>query len=258
MEGYIGHTPPITRVRMNLLADKTLRIREGLYFAAVQGEGVLLDLVEDRYWGFYDLSASIWQGLLKGYDRDKVLAELTKQDLSADDAEEALEAQLQSWQESGLLIPIGHATSPCDLSSKTPGTPTTNTVGEKETKGLSLVAFWRLWRARNWAAQQIKTHPPNRLLSDLIDETPFQAHMWTSTLRIIGAYRTLRRLFFRKDDCLMRTLTLTRALQTTGVPCDVCFGVKKIPFLAHAWVEIDGRSVDRSEELKPFTVVARF
>jgi len=243
---------------MSLLEKYVLRMREGLYFAAVQGEGVLLDLVEDRYWGFYELSTVIWKELLKDSDRAVILAELIKQHgLSVEEAEEALNSQLESWQESGLLLPANE-TSPDELSSKAPGSPTATMIQEHETQGLSLVALWQLWRARNWATKQIKRHPPNRLLSGLIDETPFQAHMWTSTRKIIGAYRTLRRLFFRKDDCLMRTLTMTRALRDTGVPSDICFGVKKIPFQAHAWVEIDGRSVDRSEDLTPFTVVARF
>ena len=52
-----------------IIANKDLTAlfpRSGLSFAAVQHEGVLLDLNADRYWGLDGPGATIWQGLIDG------------------------------------------------------------------------------------------------------------------------------------------------------------------------------------------------
>ena len=90
---------------VTVMSERSLSIREGLHFAAVQGEGVLLDVTEDRYWGLYDVSATIWQGLVDGSQRDPFLASLGRlHGLSVDEAGKTLDKQLDTWLECGLLI----------------------------------------------------------------------------------------------------------------------------------------------------------
>jgi hypothetical protein len=56
----------------------------------------------------------------------------------------------------------------------------------------------------------------------------------------------------------MRTLLLARALRYQGIPCDICFGVRKVPFNAHAWVELDGSALnDSASTLANLSVVLR-
>jgi hypothetical protein len=40
--------------------------------------------------------------------------------------------------------------------------------------------------------------------------------------------------------CLERSLTLHHVLRARGVRADLCLGVQRYPFAAHAWVEYDG------------------
>lgn len=66
--------------------------------------------------------------------------------------------------------------------------------------------------------------------------------------RAVAAVRGATRLYWRsRRDCLPRSLTLYRLLRDLDVPARVCIGVRKYPFfLAHAWVELEGRPLDEN------------
>jgi hypothetical protein len=60
----------------------------------------------------------------------------------------------------------------------------------------------------------------------------------------------------RRALCLEQSLVLFVLLRRRGVPVDLRIGVQPSPFLAHAWVEWNGRPINESEEfvskLAPF------
>ncbi|MFW6012545.1 MAG: lasso peptide biosynthesis B2 protein [bacterium] len=66
--------------------------------------------------------------------------------------------------------------------------------------------------------------------------------------RAVAAVQAATKLYWRsRRDCLPRSLTLYRLLRDLDVPARVCIGVKKYPFfLAHAWVELEGRPLDEN------------
>jgi hypothetical protein len=41
--------------------------------------------------------------------------------------------------------------------------------------------------------------------------------------------------------CLQRSATLVRMLRRNGIPASMVIGAQKLPFKAHAWVEVDGQ-----------------
>lgn len=43
--------------------------------------------------------------------------------------------------------------------------------------------------------------------------------------------------------CLEQSLALFTCLRRLGVAADLCLGVQPFPFIAHAWVEVDGLPV---------------
>lgn len=49
--------------------------------------------------------------------------------------------------------------------------------------------------------------------------------------------------------CLQRSATTTCLLRSYGVPAQMVIGIQKLPFKAHAWVEVQGRVVND----KPYT-----
>lgn len=50
--------------------------------------------------------------------------------------------------------------------------------------------------------------------------------------------------YFKRAWCLQRSATATCLLRLRGVEAEMVIGVKKIPFYAHAWVEVEGRVVN--------------
>jgi len=45
------------------------------------------------------------------------------------------------------------------------------------------------------------------------------------------------------NDCLARSLALYRYLRWRGIAATHQIGVRRVPFLAHAWVEVEGTGV---------------
>ncbi|HEV2396871.1 MAG TPA: lasso peptide biosynthesis B2 protein [Candidatus Sulfotelmatobacter sp.] len=43
--------------------------------------------------------------------------------------------------------------------------------------------------------------------------------------------------------CLQRSFVATYLLRKRGVPAQMVLGAQKLPFKAHAWVEVDGRAI---------------
>jgi hypothetical protein len=52
-----------------------------------------------------------------------------------------------------------------------------------------------------------------------------------------------RTLYLKRTRCLQRGVALTCLLRLWGVPAHLVIGVQKLPFYAHAWVEVNGTVV---------------
>jgi len=62
----------------------------------------------------------------------------------------------------------------------------------------------------------------------------------------------------RTQLCLPRSAVVTCLLRDAGVPAQMVIGVQKIPFKAHAWVEVEGRVVnDKADVQREFMVMDR-
>jgi hypothetical protein len=51
-------------------------------------------------------------------------------------------------------------------------------------------------------------------------------------------------LYFKPVLCLQRSAATTCLLKKYGFPAEMVIGVQQFPFLAHAWVEINGRIIN--------------
>ncbi len=48
----------------------------------------------------------------------------------------------------------------------------------------------------------------------------------------------------KKALCLQRSAVLVKMLRANGVPAHLVIGAQKLPFKAHAWVEVDGHIIN--------------
>ena len=232
-----------------------LSIRPGVYFAAVQGEGVIMDLVEDRYYGLGAQSAGIWRDVFERASAPGIVAPPASPDIVA--------RQLEAWRQARLVTAGPEV--PADLPALKP-------VGEPAAVGLddsrmaqtriSWLALLRLIRAGRWSRRALKQHGICWTLKRLqqIPARPARPGAVEDVHRMMRVYRSSRRVVNQgKDDCLPRSLALVAALRGLGVDAEVCFGVRKFPFLAHAWVEADGRVINETPaKVQAYTLLARF
>lgn len=50
--------------------------------------------------------------------------------------------------------------------------------------------------------------------------------------------------------CLQRSFVTTYLLRKHGVPARMVMGVQKLPFKAHAWVEVDGQAINETSNVQ--------
>lgn len=55
--------------------------------------------------------------------------------------------------------------------------------------------------------------------------------------------------------CLQRSFVTTYLLRKYGVPAHLVLGAQKLPFKAHAWVEVDGRAVNERSNVQAIYAV---
>jgi hypothetical protein len=244
--------------------------REGLYFAAVQGEGVIMDLAQNRYVALGRVSTLLWDALQEQRRPDLLQADTIRDAAGTDvDVPTLTARQLEAWRHAGLLSTPG--------ADGLPGTASMPICRAREHETLESVDWTRMWRSR------LSPRMLGRLmLSDWLVKRSLKKHGLCSTLRsmqqvavaasdaqpgledrlhlALRAYFSFRRLRDQgRDDCLARSLALARALRRLRIDATVCFGVRKFPFLAHAWVEVGNRVVnERVDTIRGYALLARF
>lgn len=63
-------------------------------------------------------------------------------------------------------------------------------------------------------------------------------------------------LYPKQALCLQRSAVLIKLLRRRGIPAQMVFGAQKLPFRAHAWVEVHGEVVnDRLASREQFQVL---
>ena len=59
----------------------------------------------------------------------------------------------------------------------------------------------------------------------------------------------------RQALCLQRSFVTTYLLRESGVPAHMVLGAQKLPFKAHAWVEVDGQAINERSNVQAIYAV---
>ncbi len=244
-----------------------LSIRPGVYFAAVQGEGVIMDLVEDRYYGLAAQSAAIWRALQEDHTPERIADDVfAAAPLEPPQAALRLIArQLEAWEKAKLVT--SQSEVPTDLPNLKPvGIPALAGLDEARIAATIFqpLALFRLIQGVRWSRRALKRRgicwTLKRLQQISVPPAERQPRLEDALHGMVRVYYSFRRILSQgKDDCLPRSLALAVALRRLGVDAEICFGVRKFPFLAHAWLEAGGRVINESPNtMQKYTVLARF
>lgn len=78
-------------------------------------------------------------------------------------------------------------------------------------------------------------------------------HTWTAALN------RAHTLYLSRTWCLQRAAALACLLRLRGIDAALVIGVQKMPFYAHAWVEVDGSVVNDEPSLRThYLVISRW
>lgn len=195
--------------------------------ATVDGGSVLLDLRRQQYVGLDGVGSSIWSALERGVRAADLAAELAREyDAPLDVLTRDCDAFVADLQRRGLLK-RSVASVP-----RAPRLPSCLAL-------LALVdASVRLLGLRRTLAlvRRLAGGRPARRDAALLAET-------TRRLILAAAFYPRRAL------CLEQSLTLCVLLRRRGIPAELRLGVQRLPFYAHAWVEVDGQPIDERQDL---------
>jgi hypothetical protein len=72
------------------------------------------------------------------------------------------------------------------------------------------------------------------------------------TARICEAVDAAAAFYFKHAWCLQRSAVQACLMRTRGLPARLVIGVRRMPFMAHAWVELDGRVVNDDPRVRRF------
>lgn len=226
-----------------------------------------MDLVEDRYYGLAAQSAAIWRCLQEGYTPERIADEVfAAAPLEPPQAGlRVIVRQLEAWEQAELVT--SQSEVPADLPDLKPvGIPASAGLDEARIAATIFQPFalFRLIQSVWWTRRALKRRGICWTLKHL-QEIPVpplerQPHLEDAMHGMVRVYYSFRRILSQgKDDCLPRSLALAVALRRLGVDAEICFGVRKFPFLAHAWLEARGRVINESPNaMQKYTLLARF
>jgi hypothetical protein len=174
-----------------------------------------------------------------------------------------LTRQIAAWTDAGFLsTEPPKAMLPRPIDGVRQASSELDWVRVKATR-LSARALARVISAWIWAKYSFRTRgaPTTLAVVQSIPAKRLRGASTDATLdSLVRAYFWLRR--FRqqgRDDCFPRSVILAAATRRAGFDAQVCFGVQKFPFEAHAWLEIDGYCVnDWLAKVRRYTLIARF
>ena len=62
--------------------------------------------------------------------------------------------------------------------------------------------------------------------------------------KVCGEVDTAASYYFKRAWCLQRSAAATCLLRRAAMPAHLVIGVREVPFMSHAWVEVDGRVIN--------------
>jgi hypothetical protein len=221
--------------------------------------GVVLDLKHDHLLKLNSVGTEMWTLLSRGMSETQVVEQIAQQySVDRTRVREDLRNLLHSAGELGLSpesVSVAEPTEPIagNAVAKSPAVreqdqnalnaaPTTGDV-VGAILGLTIFDIILTCRTLETLCSVVRSWPvrPRRRVSDV-----------TVIAQISRAVERASVWYPKKALCLQRSAVTTCLLRQRGVQAQMVVGVRAMPFLAHAWVEVQGRVVNDLPRVKTF------
>ena len=219
--------------------------------ALVDGLVVILDLAGAEYFVLDDVGSAMWQAVAEADDIGAVGLEVAARRVARRYGIEEAVARDDLDQFVALCIERGFLETTTSPAVNSGGA---NTSLLSRSGSLCVRAWWSLFST----ARRLDT-------AGFASTYARYGRLLVGTPRhdiemVRRAFALAENLFVSRrgtDDCLPRSLSLFAYLRACGYPAHHVIGVRRVPFTAHAWVELDGEAVLDTADRSAMTSLAR-
>jgi hypothetical protein len=215
-------------------------LRQGISFCEVSGRLMFLDVATDRYFCLGQRTEHAMRVAISG-----------------DDTDAAAQEGLQILLGTGILVHTDddQHPAPCPLPAEPSYSlldmPARGSSARAKAAALRELAAVRLsLRHRSLQRALISTDVRKAGMGPPPADAPEVARA------VAMAFDWSARLLRSHDQCLPRSIAVTRRLAACGVKADLVIGVSLFPFAAHSWVQLGSLVVnDRVDGVRHFTPI---
>lgn len=218
---------------------------------------VLLDLRSGKYFALNAVGSLLWEGISSGASRGSVLGRLAERfpGVPLERLERDADAMVRQLRDRGLLRPRNGPPreeeakpQPLAAAPAPAASPRSEAGGTAETGAARASALW------------VPIAYLGLLISDailkllgfsrfhaLVRRLPARSTARGSAAqarRIVRSVDQASAFYFKRAWCLQRSAVTVALLRLAGLPAHLVIGIQRIPFYAHAWVELEGRVVN--------------
>ena len=226
--------------------DARFELTEHVRATPGAGGKVLLDLRSGKYFALNAVGSLLWEEIAAGASRDAILERLAERfpEVPAERLGRDADALLAQLQARGLLrsaSPERDAAPP--QTTAAPAEPPAAVEPETAADPRGSL-FWALaaWLGLLVSDVVLKILGFSRFHAMVrrIRTRPVHARP-AAAQRIVRSVDRASAFYFKRAWCLQRSVVTVALLRLAGFPARLVIGVQRVPFAAHAWVELDGR-----------------
>ena len=216
---------------------------------------VLLDLRSGKYFALNGAGSVLWEAVAAGSSRGTALERLAERfpEVPAERLARDADALLAQLEARGLLRSRTEASAASRATAPAPETTAPETTAppaeplpaEAEPRAS---AFWLpvAYLALLAADVVLKVRGFSRL-HGLVRRVPVRSAARRRPVlarRIVRSVDQAAAFYFKSAWCLQRSAVTVALLRLAGFPALLAIGVRRVPFYAHAWAELDGQVVN--------------
>lgn len=219
---------------------------------------VLLDLRSGKYIALNPIAGRIWEGVERGETRAAIVARLEEEiEAPPGRLRQDVDAFVGQLLAKGLIRERTGDAPQASAPEPRPVEASADVDGEVAVRfePLCLLAAWFGLVLADLVLGLSGFHRFHALLSRIPVRGPERdsAALATALARVVDRAAAF---YFKRAWCLQRSAVAMAVMRCYGVPAKLAIGVHRVPFQAHAWVELRGRVInDRPWLPQSFTVI---
>lgn len=223
---------------------------------------VLLDLRSGKYIALNPVAGRIWEGVERGETRAAILSRLeTEIEAPPGRLRQDFDAFVGQLLAKGLIRErTADAFHAPPIAAPEPARPVDINGAED---GGAAIRFEPLWFLAAWlgliVGDLVLGLSGFQRFHALLRRVPVRGPERDSVALATALARVVDRaaaFYFKRAWCLQRSAVAMALMRLHGVPAKLAIGVHRVPFQAHAWVELRGRVInDRPWLPQAFTVI---